>query len=790
MNKPTYAELEKRIKKLEKAAAEYEKTEKLLTKKERYFHSLLFNIHEDIIVIDREYKITDINNTLMVSTGLSRDDIIGNYCYKISHGYDKPCDRHNEQCVLKNVFETGEPNQYIHMHKRSDGTQSSVDILMSPLKDEKGTVTHVIESIRDITDLMRSQEALQKSEERYKDLVNKTGIAISIEDTEGKFVFANELYAGLLGYTVDEMENLSIKDVVHPDDYDMVIENHKQRVKGKHISRYEFRGIRKDGSIIHFEIESSVVKENGKVTGTRTYFWDITERKKTEEALLQNQLAIESSEDLIAVVNRRYEYILANKAFLKYHGLNYDQVIGHHVAEIVGEKAFRETIKPHIDQSLKGNQVHYEMARSYPEIGERILIISYSPLRSGGKKVMGVVAVIKDITEHTKTEKERKKLEEQLFHAQKMESVGRLAGGIAHDFNNILTGIMGYAELLKLQFDDPSTLEGEAADVILGNAERAASLTKQLLGFARGGKYNPVPLKVNNIIKDTIKVSEKMFEKNINVIYSFEKDIYSVEADRSQLDQVITNLIINAKDAMPKGGKLIFKTENVFLDEEDVQEFPELVQGYYVKITVTDTGTGITKDIIDHIFEPFFTTKGENVGTGLGLATVYGIIKNHGGQITVASEPGEGTTFAIYLPASKKEIVRRKKTRKFVIGDATVLVIDDEENVRKLAEKQLESIGYGVLSAKNGKEAIKLYKQRKDEIDLVLLDMIMPELAGRETFQELQKINPHIKVLLVSGFSRDGRAVEILDDGVLGFVQKPFKLHELSEIMAKALEKT
>ncbi|MCP5103530.1 MAG: PAS domain S-box protein [bacterium] len=397
-------------------------------------------------------------------------------------------------------------------------------------------------------------------------------------------------------------------------------------------------------------------------------------------------------------------------------------------------------------------------------------------------------SIIRDITERKRMEAEKKELEEQLFQSQKMESIGRLAGGIAHDFNNILTGIMGYAELLKMRSFKPGTKEGHAVDVIIKSTTRAADLTKQLLGFARGGKYNPVPLKINDIIKDSVKVSGKIFEKNIVLTYDLTENINTIEADKHQMGQVLTNLIINARDAMPNGGNLIIKTENIFLTENYSGKFPEIQPGNYIRISITDTGTGMSKEIKKHIFEPFFTTKEEGRGTGLGLATVYGIVKSHHGHIAVYSEPGEGTTFTLYFPVSEKNIaVAVKKDIIIVRGEAVILVVDDEESVRDMAEDALDILGYKVLCAGDGSEAVTIYKEKKNEIDLVLLDMVMPIMAGKETYLELKKLNPKVKVLLVSGYSQNEKATEILEEGVLGFVQKPFGLQKLSEQISQTL---
>ncbi|MCP4727806.1 MAG: PAS domain S-box protein, partial [bacterium] len=378
------------------------------------------------------------------------------------------------------------------------------------------------------------------------------------------------------------------------------------------------------------------------------------------------------------------------------------------------------------------------------------------PIKDSANIITGILMIIEDITQVRIREMEKKELEEQLLQSQKLESIGRLAGGIAHDFNNILTGIMGFAELLKMKYADVDSSEGHAASVIFSGTERAAELTKQLLGFARGGKYNPVVLSVNEVLMETIQVSEKIFEKNIEVALDLSDDAKLIEADQSQMIQVFTNLFINAKDAMPQGGELQLKTENTHIDYEYTTRYPEFEIGEYTKIMITDSGIGMTKDVKDSIFEPFFTTKGE--GTGLGLATVYGIVKNHGGHIGVYSEPEIGTTFTLYFPISEKNLeIEEIIEESYPVGDATILVIDDESQVRSVAEFILKSLGYKVLLATDGKKGLKKFKDNIDEIDLVLLDMVMPNMAGKETYLEMRNIQPDVKVILASGYSQEGK---------------------------------
>jgi signal transduction histidine kinase len=379
------------------------------------------------------------------------------------------------------------------------------------------------------------------------------------------------------------------------------------------------------------------------------------------------------------------------------------------------------------------------------------------------------------------------RLEAQLLHAQKMEVVGRLAGGIAHDFNNLLTPIVGFAELLKEE-KGISPDGNNYVDSILNESLRGSDLTGQLLAFARKGEHNPIALNINNSIIDGVKMSEHIFEKNINVRCDLEEQVKSIIADENQIRQVITNLIINAKDAMPDGGDLTLKTENVFIDQKSEDKYPDFKAGGFVKISVTDTGNGIPEELRDKIFEPFFTTKAVGKGTGLGLASVYGTINNHNGFITVDSEINKGTTFAIYLPATERKIIEKDEKEEVFRGSGTILYADDEEHVRNLVKAQLESIGYEVLLAQDGVEAMEIYADKKDGIDLVLLDLIMPRCGGKQALNKLIKQYPEIKVIMTSGYTLEGQTRENLEDGAKGFLQKPFKISLLSKMIHDAMK--
>lgn len=401
---------------------------------------------------------------------------------------------------------------------------------------------------------------------------------------------------------------------------------------------------------------------------------------------------------------------------------------------------------------------------------------------------IGFQGVIRDMSDRRKVEEEKVQLEEQLRHSQKLEAIGTLAGGIAHDFNNLLTGILGYADLLKQKAEgNESVLRG--AEVIEKAADRAKELTGQLLGFARKGKNQIVPLEINEAIEDAVALLERMVDKNIQITKRLRAAAAKVQGDPNQIEQVFVNLAVNARDAMPDGGSLIFETDVVVLDEEYCDAHADTKPGQYVMISVSDTGTGISKDVQERIFEPFFTTKGTGEGSGMGLAMVYGIIQNHEGSIRVYSEPGHGSSFKVYLPLSGEWASEEADDshQAPTPGTGNILLVDDEDIVRQLATDMLEHLGYNVVAVNDGQEAVDYYSEHLGEVDLAIIDMIMPVMGGKECFEELLRINPEVRAILSTGYSRDGAAQEIMDRGMLGFAQKPYRVSQLSEVVAKAI---
>ena len=379
------------------------------------------------------------------------------------------------------------------------------------------------------------------------------------------------------------------------------------------------------------------------------------------------------------------------------------------------------------------------------------------------------------------------KLESQLRSAQRMESVGTLSGGIAHNFNNLLMGIMGNASLLLMDIDSEHPYYKNLRS-IERQVDHGSRLTAQLMGFAREGKYEVRPISLNQVVQE-ISSTFGLTRKEIVVHQELDDKLYGIKVDLGQIEQTLLNLYINAADAMPGGGNLFLKTKNV--THKDMVGKPyDPIPGDYILLTIRDDGAGMDKETKERIFEPFFTTKGLAEGTGLGLASAYGIIKAHGGYIDVDSEKSHGTTFSIYLPSLGKAVKNKKELPcKIMKGKETLLLVDDEEAVINTGKQILKKLGYKVLSATNGREALELYEKNQDNIDMILLDMVMPIMGGGETYDKMRKMNSDIKVLLASGYSIEGDAKEILERGCDGFIQKPFSIEELSHRIRNILDK-
>jgi PAS domain S-box-containing protein len=507
--------------------------------------------------------------------------------------------------------------------------------------------------------------------------------------------------------------------------------------------------------------------------------------KDAEEQSRYKEL-LENVDDAVYILDLQGNVLEANEAAYSRLGYTPKQFFELNLADIIP----REDARSIIDQLGKGIQggrlqkIMVETSHTKTD-GELIPVEIHSRAISyRGRPV--ILNAVRDITLRIEAEKEKKLLQSQLLHSQKMEAIGTLAGGIAHDFNNLLMGIQGYISLMRLQ-TNPQDPNAEYIQGIDNAVMNAANLTNQLLGFARKGKY---ALK-QTCINDLVINSSRMFTRTRKEIIThkhLQNNIWSIRVDPGQIEQVLINLYLNAWHAMPLGGDLSIQTENVYLSDHYCKPF-EVPGGNYVKVSVTDTGFGIDEEIMERIFDPFFTTKDVGKGTGLGLASAYGIIKNHNGIIQVYSEKDHGTTFNIYLPSSDlEEPVDAEVNSELLSGEETILLVDDEEATILVEKLMLEELGYTVFPARSGKRAIELYNENKAGFDLVALDMIMPEMNGKDTYGELKKINPEVRVLLVSGYSLNKQIEELMGLGCKGYIQKPFDIVQLSQKIRQVLD--
>ncbi|MCG6945707.1 MAG: response regulator [Deltaproteobacteria bacterium] len=395
-----------------------------------------------------------------------------------------------------------------------------------------------------------------------------------------------------------------------------------------------------------------------------------------------------------------------------------------------------------------------------------------------------------DVTERKQAQEEKETIQYQLLQAQKMEAVGTLAGGVAHDFNNLLQVIQGYGQML-LHDENQDERAHQALVRIVGAAKRGANLTQQLLTFSRAVDSDRRPLDLNHEVKKVKKLLERTIPKMINIDLDLTDNLKIVNADPTQVEQVLMNLAVNAKDAMPEGGKLLIKTENAILNDEVCRLHPDATPWVYALLTVSDSGHGMDSETQEHIFEPFYTTKDVDKGTGLGLAMVYGIVKNHNGFISCSSDPGEGTTFKIYLPTLDREVQvvdEEEAQAPIKKGSETILLVDDEELIRDLVVQVLGESGYTVITAPDGKSGLNLYGEQQAQIDLVILDLIMPEMGGRKCLEELIKMDPQARVLIASGYALDGPAIEAIKTGARGHISKPYDIKEMLRVIRAVLD--
>jgi PAS domain S-box-containing protein len=652
----------------------------------------------------------------------------------------------------------------------------------------------------------RSFQKVQVSEKKYRELVENANSIILRMDVNGKITFFNEFAQRFFGFPEDVIIGKNVGGTILPPtatterDLKTLVKSLQQDPEQP--GAIETKNVLRNGQPVWIAWTfKPIMRKDGQVVEILCIGSDITKRKWAEEALRESEKkykelyaeskraeelyrsVLHSSADAIVISDLNGNTRYVSPAFEKIFGWTMTELEGRPIPNVPDSK--QEEINLVLDDTLRnGESVQNLETRRYAKDG-RLLDVSISASRyyDDEGRPAGMLMMLRDISE-------KKRLEAQLLQAHKMEAIGTLAGGIAHDFNNILQAISGYTQII-LMGKDLSDPDYDKLDAIERSAQRASDLTKRLLIFGRKLESQLKPVSLNQEVMQVVKMLGRTIPKMIEIECRLAEDIQIIDADPVQIEQILMNLGINARDAMPDGGKLTFSTERVTLDEDYCKSHLGCKPGNYVRLSVSDTGQGIEKDVIEHIFEPFFTTKETGKGTGLGLAMVYGIVQNHGGHMTVESELAHGVTFDIFFPI--REVKDRtpvfKRAQSFVRGGGeTILLVDDEESIRELGQEVLSRFGYRVLTASDGESALKLYQREPKEVDLVILDFIMPGMGGDKCLRGLLELNPQAKVLMASGYSVNEAAKEAIEAGAKGFVAKPYQVREMLGVVREVLE--
>jgi two-component system, cell cycle sensor histidine kinase and response regulator CckA len=641
-------------------------------------------------------------------------------------------------------------------------------------------------------ELRRANQALLSSESRFRSAFEQAAVGMNEVTLDGRFQRVNHRFSEITGYSREDLAQLTYSDLTHPDDRAADRVHVEAVLSGEEAScRWEKRYIRRDGAIIWVAVTASLLRDTG---GAPIYMLgvveDITASVRAKEALRQTEerfreVVEHAPEGILVVTGLEGRYL--NPAAAEMFGAeSAAQLIGASVLDRVFAE-HRAGARERLTHVMAGHAV-LPQERSFLRLNGEVfpVEVSATPIMYDGQP--SALVFFRELTDRRRAEEERVRLEQRLRQAQKMESVGRLAGGVAHDFNNHLTVINGYCDMLldALGPDDP--LREELGE-IRAAGDRAAALTQQLLAFSRKQVVEPKPLLLNDVVEEFCRMVRRLIGDDIEVTADLEPALGSVMADRGQMHQILMNLAVNARDAMPEGGKILIGTANADLEGAD-PALPDIKPGPYVVLTVADTGVGMSQETQQKIFEPFFTTKPMGIGTGLGLATVYGIVQQASGFIRLTSEPGHGTAFRIYLPRipeSPETVSSPAASRQSLRGNETVLVVEDQDEVRKLATGILRKTGYSVLEAANGPDALAVAAGFTGSIDLLITDVLMPSMTGRELAQRLEQARPGLKLLYMSGYSGDLIAREGVEAGTVAYLAKPFAPSELAAKVREVL---
>ncbi len=746
----------------------------------------LFNQSPDgILIIDMDGKFMEFNEVAHRQLGYTREEF-----QKLSISDIDPFQSPEEvQASIRKVTEAGSAEFEVR-HKTKEGEIRDVNVSTQLLTASGRSVFYTI--WRDITEHKRADRRLMELNANLQALINAIPDMVVFKDVRGRYIAANKAVEEFTGLTQEELKGKTSDELFSPDQAAVSGRTDEETLRSFKTVKTERQAVNKKGERIFLDtVKAPIYDAHGNLTGLVSVSRDITERKQMEDALRTSEKFIrsilESVDEGFIVIDRNYTIVSANKAYLNQVKMNLEKVVGrrcyeisHQIHQPCHEVGLDCAVKRTFDTGEPSTAMHVhqgdEKNPSYVEIK------SY-PLKDSWGNTVSAIEIINNITE-------KKRLEEQLRHSQKMEAVGQLAGGIAHDFNNILTAIIGYGSLMKMKMDEDDPMRFNLQQ-ILDTSERAASLTRGLLTFSRKQAISARPVNLNVSIKNVEKLLRRLIGEDIDLKVSLSKEDLIMLADSGQIEQILMNLATNARDAMPKGGSLAISTEQIVFNEEFIRMHGEGKLGMYALVSVKDTGLGMDEKTKERIFEPFFTTKDTGKSTGLGLSIVYGIVKRHNGYIICDSEPGRGTTFKIYLPMIKSEIAKAEAASPSSIpsGAETILIAEDDASVRTLMKEMLVRFGYTVIEAIDGEDAITRFMENRDRIRLLILDVIMPIKNGKDVFEEVRKIRPDIKVIFASGYMTDILHKKGIPEENQNFIAKPLTPTELLKKVRETLDR-
>jgi PAS domain S-box-containing protein len=742
-----------------------------------------------IAMFDTGMRYLAVSNRWISDYGLTDRDILGRSHYDVFPDLPEAWRDVHRRC-LAGAIEWNEADPWL----RKDGHTEWVRWEVRPWRKADGEVGGLIIFSEVITESRHAEETLRIREERLRLALVASNQGLYDIDLRTGDTFVTAEYASMLGYDPATFRETDADwlELLHPEDRGRVAATYRDYIAG-HLPEYrvEYRQRTADGRWKWILSLGKVVERDAegralRMLGTHT---DVTPLKEAEADRARLASAIEQVAEAVMITDTQGAIQYVNPAFAAITGYSHDEAIGEN-PRILKSGEQDEPFYRSIWEALMAGSTWSGQMVNRKKDGSRFVDASViSPVRDGSGNIVSFVAVKRDITQDLEDAAEKERLQGQLLQAQKMESVGRLAGGVAHDFNNMLSVIIGRVEMALESGRAVEAIRGDLVEVLKA-AERSADLTRQLLAFARKQTVQPRVLNLNDAVANVLQLLRRLIGENIELAFQPGRDLRRVRIDPSQIDQLLANLVVNSRDAIPGAGRIAIATSNVTLDAQDCARLPGAVPGEHVALSVDDNGSGMDERTLAHIFEPFFTTKEEGKGTGLGLATVHGIVNQNKGLIDVRSSPGRGTTFTVYLPvAADSEEVERVGSLAAapLLGDETVLLVEDEPALLEVGSETLQGLGYRVLAAGTAAEAIRLAAEHQGDIALLLTDVVMPKMNGRELADRLIAARPGLACLFMSGYTADVIAPHgILDEG-LNFIQKPFTARRLAEKVHQAI---